>query len=755
MDHEGDQQGADRKGAGRLARGGSLFLVALAVALPVLLLLPVQIYGANPYDFKAALVDLLPGILSLALATSLVLTLLAVLLPQRFHPAAVSLMLALAVLIWVHGQLIVHDYGVLDGSAIDWAGQPLRLFVDAFLWLLVPSAAWLLRRRLASLAPWLAAALLLMHAVPAWQAWRSAPQLPDFHRYNLDDSWQFSFSPERNVVVIVLDAFQADVFQRLLAEDDRWAERLEGFTFFRNALAGYAKTYPSFALMLGGDWYDNDRPLQAHIRQSFRSDSVPRLLLQQGWRVDLHPAVKRAVDVSPRVASNALPSLPCPDRMGETGRLADLGLFRASPHWLKPVWLNDYDWRLASWLPHYCSAEVDGPMAGKEAADHAALRFLSRAERDTRVDLEQPSFKLYHLLIPHAPFRLDSDLSLADLPAGRDGFVRQSRAALEVVSRLLSLLREQGVYDRSLIAVVSDHGGGEYLSSIDLGSLAGAHLESAANSAQVPLEHVASGLPLVLIKPPGARAPLQTSDAPVSLADLPATLAALIDLGTDLPGQNMFDLAEDAERDRFYRHYRFTGFTGEFLPPMTEYRVRGFSWLAGNWTPTGRVFAPAEKASSRTPFPIGEPVRYRPGSPRLPDLVEGWSVPEQNGMVWSRARRALIELPLPDAFDASSALRLRLDFLPYTARGRIEHPRVRLGVNGRVQQEWQGGGRAWRELMLPPGFASGASTLRLEFELPDAASPADLALGADVRSLGVALYGIELIDERHESSDED
>jgi hypothetical protein len=732
-----------------------MFVVALALALPALLLLPVQIYGANPYDFKAALVDLLPGILSLALATTLVLTLIAVWLPQRFHQATVSLLLALAVLVWVHGQLIVHDYGVLDGSAIDWTGQPLRLFIDASSWLLVLSAAWLLRRHLASLAPWLAAALLLMHAVPAWQAWRGAPQVPDFHRYNFDASRQFSFSSERNVVVIVLDAFQSDVFQRILAEDYRWSERLEGFTFFRNALAGYAKTYPSLALMLGGDWYDNDRPLQAHIRQSFRDDSVPALLRKAGWHVDLHPAVKRAVDASPRVASNAVPSLPCPVRMEETGRLGDLGLFRVSPHWLKPVWLNDYDWRLASWLPHYCSAADDGPMAEEEAAGHAVLRFLSRAERDTRIDLEQPSFKLYHLLIPHAPFRLDSDLSLVDLPTGRDGFVRQSRAALEVVSRLLTRLREEGVYDRSLIAVVSDHGGGEYLRSVDLGPLAGAHPASAANSAQVPPEHVASGLSLVLIKPPGVRGPLRSSDAPVSLGDLAATLASLVGLDAELPGRNMFEIAENADRDRFYRHYRFTGFTGEFLPPMTEYRVRGFSWLAGNWAPTGRVLAPAEGESSRTPFPIGEPVRYREGSSRLPDLVEGWSVPEQNGMVWSRARRAVIELPLPDAFDASSALRLRLDYRPYAARGRIENPRVRLGVNGRVQQEWQGGGRAWRQLTLPPELTSGTTTLRLEFELPDAASPANLGLGADVRSLGIALYGIELLDERHESSDDD
>ncbi|NBD95832.1 MAG: hypothetical protein GVY11_05070, partial [Gammaproteobacteria bacterium] len=258
----------------------------------------------------------------------------------------------------------------------------------------------------------------------------------------------------------------------------------------------------------------------------------------------------------------------------------------------------------------------------------------------------------------------------------------------------------------------------------------------------------------VLIKPPGARGRLRISDAPVSLADLAATLAVLIDLDADLPGQNMFDVAENADRERYYRHYRFTGFTGEYLPAMTEYRVRGFSWLAGNWTATGRVFAPDQAAGSRTPFPIGEPVRLVKGSPRLQDLVEGWSVPSKHGMVWSRARRAVIELPLPETDHAASAMLLRLDYQPYTAQGRIEAPRVRLSVNGRPQASWSDGGRGWRELTLPPGLVSGAATLRLEFELPDAASPAELGLGADVRKLGLALYGIQLLDERSKDSDE-
>lgn len=728
------------------------FLSTLALAVPVLVFVPLQIHGSNPYDFAAGLADLLPGMLILAAAGSLCLVGVLLAVPARWFPTTIAVVLALAILVWAHGQLLVWDYGVLDGSPIDWIGQKWRLSIDVVLWLAVPIIVIAGRNRLVSVSAWIALALILIQAVPAWQAWRQSPEVPDIHRYNLDDSRQFSFSTDRNVVVIVLDAFQSDVFQRIISDHEEWAERLQGFTYFRDALAGYAKSYPSFPLMLSGRWYDNDRPLQEHVRDSFRSDSIPFRLRQEGWRVDLLPQIKRVVDVSPRVASNAVSAIACPTRLEETGRLADLGLFRVSPHWLKPFWLNDYRWRLAHSLPALCAGgERSAEDRPDDESQHAALRFVARAQDEFRTDSRAPTFKLYHLLVPHAPFHLDEQLMVTRLPANREGFVQHSRAALEVVRRFLVQLENHGIYDETLIAVVSDHGGGEYVDSVDLDALGTDALRNQSDGeSEIPGNRVASGLPLVLIKPPRARGRLKISDAPVSLGDLARTLSDLLDLEDGPAGKNMFDLSDDSERTRLYRYYRFGGWSGEYLPEMTEYRVSGFGWLVDNWEPTGRILAPAEggPASQGVPYQLGQLMEFRPGSPGEEYLGEGWSLPEDSGLVWSRSRTADIRIPL--SAPVTGELTLRLDFMPYTARGRIAEPTVAVVVNGQVQHSWQGSERGWRELTIPAGIARQSDSLHLEFRFPDAVVPAELGLSPDARRLGIALYGLQVnnsIDE--------
>ncbi|WP_181935624.1 MULTISPECIES: sulfatase-like hydrolase/transferase [unclassified Wenzhouxiangella] len=721
-------------------------MLTLAIVVPALLFVPIQIHGDNPYDFAAGLADLLPGMLGLAAVTGLFVFALLLAVPGRCFAVVMAMVLAFALLVWVHGHLLVWDYGVLDGSSIDWTGQTWRLSIDLLLWLTVPIIAVAVRHRLVPVAGWIALALILIQAVPAWQTWRQSPEVSDIHRYNLDDSRQFSFSTDRNVVVIVLDAFQSDIFQRIISDHEEWTERLQGFTYFRNALSGYAKTYPSITLMLSGHWYDNDRPLQEHVRDSFRSDSIPYRLRQQGWRVDLLPHIKRVVDVSPRVASNAVLAIACPTRLEETGRLADLGLFRVSPHWLKPFWLNDYQWRLAHRLPALC-ADGKGSAYHRtgDESRHAPLRFVARAQNEFRTDSSAPTFKLYHLLIPHAPFHYDEQLRVKRLPAGREGFERQSRAALEVVRRFLMQLEKHGIYDETLIAVVSDHGGGEYVDSVDLDALgADVSVGKRDEESEIPGNHVASGLPLVLIKPPNARGRLKISDAPVSLGDLARTLADLLELQDGPAGKNMFELSEDGERERIYRHFRFGGWSGEYLPEMTEYRVNGFGWRVENWQPTGRILAPAESgpASLRMPYRLGQPIGFRPGSPGAEYLGEGWSRPENNGQVWSHSRMAEIRIPL--SAPVAGDLMLRLDFMPYTARGRISDPEVGIVVNGSVEHAWRGDARGWRELTIPADVARQAGSLHLELRFPDAASPAELGTGADARTLGIALYGLQI-----------
>ena len=74
----------------------------------------------------------------------------------------------------------------------------------------------------------------------------------------------FELSRTRNVIHIVLDAFQSDVFGEILAEERPKLDRsLSGAVFFANHTGAFPTTIASMPAMLTGKVYRNDRPLTA------------------------------------------------------------------------------------------------------------------------------------------------------------------------------------------------------------------------------------------------------------------------------------------------------------------------------------------------------------------------------------------------------------------------------------------------------------------------------------------------------------
>ena len=735
-------------GQRRLQRFGPGLAVLLAVVAPVLLLIPIQIHSDNIYDIGVGLHQILPSLLTMvALVAGLGLGLLLV-LPRRWYRLLMAIATGLAVMVWIQGQILVWDYGVLDGREIEWWSLPGRALIDTLLWVVVLVFVVVARKRVVAHAGLIAFSLLLIQGLPTAWLMLDYPDSPEFHDYSFDERQKFSFSDEQNVIFIILDAFQVDIFQKLLYEDPRLGENLDGFTYFRNAVSGYSKTYPSIALMMSGQWFDNTQPIQQFVKQSFLSQSIPLELRKLNWQVDLFPFIERVVHVSPKVASNVVGGIECHDMIAESGKLMDLGAFRSSPHWLKPLWLNNHRWQMGRYLTEICKESSFPDPSGAElhnlqAPEHSALRFLFEANMQGDDALQSRSFKFYHLMVPHAPFQIDRNLEVTRLPSDNEGFIEQLRGTLKLLKQFLDCLRQLGVYDNSVIVVVSDHGGGRYTSAVNLDNLDLDDIDELKQTGNIPGHHHSAGLPLVLIKPAFENAELQISDAPVSLGDIARTISELLELELPLPGRNMFTIADDEQRIRKYYYYEFSGWSRDYLPDMIEYKVEGFSWLDRHWHATGRVFSSAAPEAAMVPvFELGEDIHFRPGSPFKRALVRGWSDPQSNGLVWSRSSEAVIEL-IPGE-PIQGPIRVQLDFLPYTAGGQIVEPTIEIVVNDELRHTWSSDTRGWHEVQVPAEIVNQSGRLQFRLHFPDAASPFDYGRSLDARKLGIALHGIRI-----------
>ncbi len=110
-------------------------LPSLLLVLNLFFFLPLAIFQGNQEEFGVSLKSILGEFLLPGLIILLLLIGAGLVLPSNAGRRFTSILFALAVLVWIQGNLLVWKYGVLTGQAIDWKGHAWSGWLDALVWI--------------------------------------------------------------------------------------------------------------------------------------------------------------------------------------------------------------------------------------------------------------------------------------------------------------------------------------------------------------------------------------------------------------------------------------------------------------------------------------------------------------------------------------------------------------------------------------------------------------------------------------------
>jgi hypothetical protein len=584
-------------GPGGGMTGKNLWATPL-LSLTLFIFGPAQVYFLNSREFQYGVGDLIPYLAGLALAGAALVILIEVLAPAALAEKIQALLLAFALLLWLQGNFLAWDYGVLDGRDILWNEKTIHGVIDTSLWVLGLALAWRFSQPLKRWTRPLALALFVIQALTIGKLALTEAKHSRPFRYGIDRSNEFAFSGERNVIILILDTFQTDIFQEMLNESTTYAKLFSGFTYFRNALGGSPNTCTAIPFILTGRQYDNSQPLADFLKAAYLRSSIPLLLKRSGYRCDLFAWNFTGIYLDRSLASNLTVRIPI--RPQDAAFLLDLSLFRQAPHFLKRLVYNDQHWLLTRLYAE--PAPRRPPRAKKDLPKSRALKnwhFIQAMKATARVDASQPTFKYYHLSGLHPPLFKDADREIEKMAYTRANYARGAVDLVGLMTKFLAELKRIGAFDNSLVFIIGDHGpGSRGLQAIHLQALGNSHAHEIQDEALKVIK--AGALPLILVKPfgmPGTR-PLAVSDSPASLGDIPATVAVACGLANEFPGRPLFQLGEKEERSRRYLFYRGARETHDgYLGAMSEYWVRGFSWFDDSWHDGRRTFMPRGSSS--------------------------------------------------------------------------------------------------------------------------------------------------------------
>lgn len=661
--------------------------LCLFFALTLTLFAATQMVCDNQEEFWFTWAQMAPGVVRVGLWVWGALTLLLAVLPRRAFPWGQGVLLGLGVAALLQGNGLNADYGALNGQAIAWGEYTVYGLINTALWAGILFICLSLRQWKRFGALCVVLPCLLAVGEGGWIAYRAAQApTPQTETY-LSQAGLYTVGTEENLLVLVLDSVDADQFAQALAEDPDLSRRLEGFTWYRNAMGLSDPTKYGLPALLTGQAYTQPVDYAGFIAAAYADAPLYTMLAGDVWDARFFTD-SRYVSLDAGVVDNlAREELAVNDPAGLTRDLLRLCAFRYAPHFLKPQL-----WMYSNVFLPYAQAQGEPVYEVTDPAFDARLR-----EEGLEATVER-AFRLIHLTGMHPPYTMDAD---CQYQAQGVTAQEQMRGCLRLAEDYLEQLRTLGVYDRSAVLILADHG--------------------------TDTVH----RPLLLLKRPGDTGEMAVNDAPVSYADLPATYVALL-TGAQA-GTELWSIPQGQARTRLYYHEssRNNAFN------LYEYSTQALSPSWEELIPTGRVFH-GDSLEAAAPYTLGETLYFDLRATARPYLVSGFSSADFHS-TWTVGESGRISLPLA-RLPRSDTLTVEMKFLSIMGGSQ----RLRVDCGG--QTVFEGTVTDYTLRFSFPASLVQDQTLTLDFTYPDAISHLEAGLSEDTRQVAFAVTELTVLD---------
>ncbi len=557
-----------RTGAGKGRPVLPQLLCGLALCFTMLIFAPVEMVTLNNINFWFGVKDFLPLFIALFLIAFAAVEIVYALLRKLPYPLwllSLALLFGGTVCVYVQGTyLCMASEAIIDSSPV-WREMRREMLVNAAVWaaILLGSAALSLTRPKLFLkaVPAVSALILVMEGAALVSLSAGSAYSSDVNHVYCSDEEQFTFSPNGDVIMIMLDTLDTRLMDRALEEDPDYAAVFEDFTYYRNTSSSTSRTESSFSSFMTGEVCHNEEPFLLYCRRAFRESRFFPIMKDAGMTVNVYGAPEGmfSIEQLDQVDNLRERESHIRDRAAFAMEMLYMVAYRYLPTMMQPFMLQDYIDNFAA------MQEMDDKNLHQTTDDN--LEFIaSLREKGVTIDEKNRFYKLYVLRGAH----YFHDMNRYMEAEASDGY-EQLMGCFAILKTLFGQLEAEGVYEKATILVFGDHG------------INGDWEEGICN-------------PAMLVKYPGETGPMRTSMAPTQLLDLRATALYGAGLAYEETGTPAHLWEGTQQRDRRFLHYLYeVPRTYDFyLNRLLEYTVPDDATDLESYVPSGRVFSRPE-----------------------------------------------------------------------------------------------------------------------------------------------------------------
>ena len=433
------------------------FHIIFALSLTVGFFVPTEIYITNAnqlwFSFKDVLQYYLTDTLKFIAILLLVYT---VCWKKNIRCFYLSILFGLLLSVFLQSYIISVDYGVFDGHEIEWDKYTKTGVLNTFIWLFCLGETFVAFKRLKfdseKIKRYVKPITLVLTVVQCSSlllTLRNYP-LPE-NAYGtkkfisvLTTKNMFNISSKDNIIVFLIDMFDASVFEEIIEKEPEVINELQGFTFYPDTTSVYGLTYTSLPQMLTGKVYYNDMSRSQYIEKAWKDNPYYATLINNNYDVGIYSTEEMATPDAP--ISNLVTENIVIDN-DSLSNLKNLILFRMAPHYAKRVFYEyDPDFKF-------------GLLVNKnnQAFQAHDRDFYLQLKKGLVFQHKNNCFRFYYLRGAHYPFLIDRNMEY--IKKGTKGNVfEQSLGMLKIVTEYLKQLKQSNTFDNCTFVITADHG---------------------------------------------------------------------------------------------------------------------------------------------------------------------------------------------------------------------------------------------------------------------------------------------------------
>lgn len=514
-------------------------IIPLGFSLTLFVFIPLDVYLTNAEEIWFSSKDIFPYIM---LGATLCFILICV--AEKFSSTNARkylqvIFFGLTLGFFIQSYLINPNYKIIDLAQTNWENYQTENLLNLIIWIYFVFLIIYLVKKISAekiLRAGKNLCLLLVLVQTFSLCYVEANNSSDKRDYNvLTTAHLLDVSSKDNIIVIVLDAFDERAFEEINQKEPELIAKLDGFTFYLDAISIFNATDWSMPQMLTGKAWDNSQSYSDYIQEAWNSSKrFYDILREHNYDISVYTGFHY-------IAKNA----PVDNLLNQEkslrinkytlSALTKLTLFRCLPNYFKQNFIIE---SFALWQQEENSGDI-------QLYSENNYIFYSNLQKGLTLHDDTNSFRWYHINGAHFPFTMTRDIKPTSNGEETTRY-EQSVGALKITLNYLEQMKKLKIYDSATILILSDHGD---------------HKEIFAD---IKNFNKIKPLPLVLVKQPNEHGALKISENPISYSQLQATILKRFPEATEFEE----DFSIKTAKDRFFRLVRYTS-----DHTMTEYAV--------------------------------------------------------------------------------------------------------------------------------------------------------------------------------------